>query len=441
MASSKQYVFQSDNFVDKLRLMSASRIFIATTMLAATLVIHPGAQNDDIFNAFLFVTICHVAVAVLFFFSERVMPKRYLQRFAYIQIVWDIIFHTSIIYLTGGVSSQYKFLYWISILFSSILFLRIGAIVAASMSALCYAILVDLDYFQSLPQFMASFRQFEFSSERPVIHSIMVNVLIFAFIGFVSSIITTRLSLAEANVLEQDKKLKDLEEKIMRSKHLASVGEMAARIAHEIRNPLTSVSASMEMLSKSEKDGSSEGMILDIARREARRLNQLLTDFLDYARPSMPDFQKAFLSKLIDESVQLFKQGYPSIEFEIDNRIQEEKKMKLDVRMISQLFWNIFKNASEAMGDRGKITIRMHDEFVRRYVIEVIDSGEGFDDKNAEKLFEPFFIEIQRNSLGLSIAYRVMQDHHGTIQLEPNQTQGCTCRLTFPLEFKEITNA
>lgn len=428
--------------MDKLRLMSASRIFIATTMLAATLVIHPGQQNKDIFNAFLFVTICHLSVAVLFFFSERVIPKRYLPRFTYVQIIWDIIFHTSIVYLTGGISSQYKFLYWISILFSSILFLRIGAIVAGSMSALCYGILVDMEYFESLPQFVESVSHFEFSSEKHIVNSIMVNVLIFAFIGYVSSIITIRLSRAEANVLEQDKKLKNLEEKIMRSKHLASVGEMAARIAHEIRNPLTSVSASMEMLSRSEKEGSNEGMILDIARREARRLNQLLTDFLDYARPNLPTFRNDKITCMIDESIQLFKQGYPNIEFETINEIKHEQELKLDARMISQLFWNIFKNASEAMHEKGKIRIRLYNEFSRRYVIEVCDEGDGFPSENAEKLFEPFYSSKPKGTgLGLSIAYRVMQDHQGTIQLEKNSPKGCICRISFPLGLNEVTHA
>lgn len=442
MSLIKQYAFHDQSFTEKLKLLSSSRIFIAATMFAATLIIHPGQHNKDIFNAFLFVTICHVAVAIFFFFSEKIIPRRQIQRFAYLQIVWDILFHTSIIYLTGGISSQYKFLYWISILFSSILFLRIGAIVAASLSALFYAVLVDLEYFESLPQFMASFSRFEFSSEKPVVHSIMVNVLIFAFIGFVSSIITTRLSRAEANVLQQDKKLRDLEEKIMRSKHLASVGEMAARIAHEIRNPLTSVSASMEMLSKNEREDSNEIMILDIARREARRLNQLLTDFLDYARPNLPAFRLQKLSKLLDESVQMFKQGYPNIQFDVLNNIQDEQDLKLDPRMISQLFWNVFKNASEAMGDKGKIHIQLTEEFGRRYVIDVTDEGEGLGDKKNEQLFEPFFSSKPKGTgLGLSIAYRVMQDHQGEIQLESALPKGCTCKVTFPIEFKETTYA
>lgn len=427
------------SFVEKLRLMGSSRIFISLTLLIATLIIHPGNQNDDIFHAFLFVTICHAAVAQFFFFFERIINSKYLYRFAFMQIVWDILFHTSIVYLTGGISSQYKFLYWISILFSSILFLRKGAIIAAALSSFFYALLVDLEYYESLPQLVESFAHFKFSSEKTIVNSIMVNTLVFSFVGFVSSMITTRLYKAEASVLEQNQRLKDLEEKVMRSKHLASVGEMAARIAHEIRNPLTSVSASMEMLSKREDQGSNEGMILDIARREARRLNQLLTDFLDYARPSLPNFQKEKLSKQLLESIQLFQQGYSNIAIDFQNKISEsqEKLIRLDLRMISQLLWNIFKNAAESMNEKGKIRITLKEEVNDRYVIEVRDEGEGFELNQQEKVFEPFYSTKPKGTgLGLSIAYRVMQDHQGAIQLESIPRVGSTCRLIFPVEEK-----
>lgn len=430
------------SFVEKLSLMGSSRIFIALTLLIATLVIHPGKQNDDIFYAFLFVTICHFSMAVFFFFFDRFISSKYLYRFAFMQIAWDILFHTSIVYLTGGIASQYKFLYWISILFASILFLRMGSIIATALSALCYAILVDLEYFESLPQFVESVSHFRFSSEKAIINSIILNTLVFSFIGFLSSIITTRLSKAEESVLEQNQKLKEMEEKVMRSKHLASVGEMAARIAHEIRNPLTSVSASMEMLSKRENEGSNENMILDIARREARRLNQLLTDFLDYARPSLPNFQKEKLSKYLEESIQLFRQGYPDIEVNIENKISslEEKEVRLDHRMISQLFWNVFKNAAEAMEGKGKMTTTLRNELGIRYVVEVVDEGLGFTNDHQEKLFEPFFSTKPKGTgLGLSIAYRVMQEHHGAIQLESLSEKGAICRLIFPVE--ENTNA
>ncbi len=432
----------SESFIEKLRLMGSSRIFISLTLLIATLIIHPGRDNKDIFNAFLFVTICHVSVAVFFFFFERVIHSKFLYRFAFMQIAWDILFHTSIVYLTGGINSQYKFLYWISILFSSILFLRIGAIVAAALSALFYGMLVDLEYYESLPQFVESFTHFKFSSEKVIVNSIMVNTLVFSFIGFVSSVITIRLSNAEASVLEQNKRLKDLEEKVMRSKHLASVGEMAARIAHEIRNPLTSVSASMEMLSKKEDQGSNEEMILDIARREARRLNQLLTDFLDYARPSSPNFLKEKLSKQLSESIQLFQQGHPDIDIKIQNEIPsaQEKLIRLDLRMVSQVLWNVLKNAAESMNGKGKVKVVLKEESNVRYVIEVQDEGEGFELNQQEKLFEPFYSTKPKGTgLGLSIAYRVMQDHQGAIQLEGIPKKGSICRLVFPVE--EKTNA
>lgn len=438
MIFQKQKERSDESFVEKLKLLGSSRIFIALTLLIATLIIHPGKENPALYYAFLFVTICHVSVAVFFFFFEWVLNEKYLFRFTFMQIAWDILFHTSIVYLTGGINSQYKFLYWISIFFASILFLRIGAIVAAALSALFYAILIDLEYFQNIPQLVQSFSHFKFSTEKGVVDSILLNTLVFAFIGFISSIITTRLYNAELLAVEQEKRVRDLEDKVMKSKHLASVGEMAARIAHEIRNPLTSVSASMEMLSKREEQGSNEGMIINIAKREAKRLNQLLTDFLDYARPSQPHIETGYLTKFIRESIQLFQQGYPDVTVRFESNIPEEKPLKLDARMVTQLFWNILKNAAESMDNKGRIEVVFSQESNRWYVIEVRDEGIGFDMKDQEKIFEPFYSSKPKGTgLGLSIAYRVMQDHHGTIELEPRKEKGSLCRLTFPIEVKE----
>ncbi len=269
----------------------------------------------------------------------------------------------------------------------------------------------------------------------------LLNTLVFSFIGFMSSIITTRLYNSENKVLEQEKKVRDLEEKMMRSKHLASVGEMAARIAHEIRNPLTSVSASMEMLSKKEDEGSNEGMIINIAMRESKRLNQLLTDFLDYARPSLPNFQKEYLTKIMEDSVQLFQQGYPDVKVQTHIELMHEQPLKMDVRMVSQLFWNILKNAAESMDNKGPIDIHFMEVPPKWYIIEVADQGQGFDPQNHEKFFEPFYSSKPKGTgLGLSIAYRVMQDHQGAIELVSRKGKGTTCRLTFPVEMKEVTH-
>lgn len=438
----KKSIVRDEGFVEKLRLLGSARIFIAISLLGATLILHPGDQNDNVFNAFLFVTICHLIISVFFIAIEKIISQKNIHRLAMMQIVWDIMFHTSMVYLTGGITSQYKFLYWISIFFSSILFLRTGALIAASLSSLSYALLIDLEYFESLPKLFESFTHFSFSTEKVIMSSIILNSLTFFFIAFVVSAITTRLSRAEASVIEQEKKVRDLEEKVAFTKHLASIGEMAARIAHEIRNPLTSVSASMEMLAKKENEGSNEGMILDIARKEARRLNQLLTDFLDYARPSQPSYQKEKLSNLLNESIQLFRQGYPNVEITFQNNIKDESKLKLDTRMVLQVLWNVLKNAAEAMNDAGKIQILLSEHGYKRYLIEVRDEGSGLVSQDHNKIFEPFYSSKPRGTgLGLSIAYRVMQDHNGSIDLESLNPKGCNCKLIFPTEFKEKTYA
>jgi two-component system sensor histidine kinase HydH len=432
MKNSIQLGFDS-RFQEKLRLLSSSRIFIAFSLLFATLIIHPGKQNQQMFKAFLFVVICHVFISIGFFFLEYILTFRNLFRFTFMQIVWDILFHTSMVYLTGGISSQFKFLYWLSIFYASILFLRTGALVSAILCSFCYAVLIDLEYFESLPKLYESFSHFTFSNEREIIYSIVLNSFVFIFVGLVGSAITTKLHLAETAILDKERIVEDLKRKVTRSKHLASIGEMAARLAHEIRNPLTSVSASMELLSKKDDPGSNEMMILNIAKKEAKRLNQLLTDFLDYAKPSMPEFSSEYLSSIVKESIQVFQHGYPDINVDFENKIESEKKLQLDTRMLSQLFWNVFKNAAEAMEGKGKIDVKLSYENNFFYVIEISDEGEGFKVTDKEKMFEPFFSsKVKGTGLGLSIAYRIMEDHRGLIELENSKAKGTICRLSFP---------
>ena len=151
------------------------------------------------------------------------------------QIAWDIVFHTTMVYLTGGITSQYKFLYWISIFFASILFLRTGAFIVASLSALSYAVLIDLEYFESLPKLVESFSHFSFSTEKAIMNSIVLNSSTFFFIAFVASSITTRLSKAEASVVEQEKRVKDLEDDVVAHEPVVvERGEVAALLLNRL---------------------------------------------------------------------------------------------------------------------------------------------------------------------------------------------------------------
>lgn len=423
-----------EDFPEKVKLLSTSRIFIASAFLIATIVIHPGGRRGDIYKAFLFVTILHLIMSFLFFFLEYVLSSRRLYRFAFMQIAWDIIFHTCMIYLSGGINSQFKFLYWFSILYASILFLRSGAFIAAGLSSLCYAFLIDLEYFETVPKLYASFTHISFVYEKAITYSIVQNSLIFFLLAFVASAITTRLHQAEQTVSEKEKHVLDLERKVMRSRHLASVGEMAAKIAHEIRNPLTSISASMEMLSKKEEEDSSQTMILEIAKKEAKRLNVLITDFLNFAKPSSLERREEKLSEVLQESIQVFRHGYPNIEIEFKNKINSEKKIQIDSKMTIQLLWNVLKNAAESMEEKGKIEIEMQKAFDESYVVEVKDEGKGIEIDEKDKLYEPFFSTKPKGTgLGLSVAYRIMEDHGGSIELFSTQgTKGAICKLIFP---------
>jgi two-component system sensor histidine kinase PilS (NtrC family) len=234
-------------------------------------------------------------------------------------------------------------------------------------------------------------------------------------------------------------KLVEMEEQMRRQERLVTVGSLAAGIAHEIRNPLASVSGSIQLLQKELKLYGDEKHLMDIVVRETDRLNTIITDFLEYARPKMGHEDNIALGPLLDETIVLLKNSRNfNHKIRIICNIDDHIKIKGDAQRLRQVFWNLLLNASQAMPNDGLIAITASPsiEGIDAKHCEIIfaDTGYGIAREFLEKIFDPFFTtKTQGTGLGLAIAYRIVNDHKGTISVESEEGKGTRFIIRLPL--------
>lgn len=219
--------------------------------------------------------------------------------------------------------------------------------------------------------------------------------------------------------------MKRIEEEMKKVEGLALIGELAAGIAHEIRNPMASISGSIQMLKEGLNKDDMDGRLMDIILREINRLNNLVNDFLLFARPKPSGIREFDLKPLIIESLELFKNsGKWKDQMKVETYFHGDIRLVSDPEQIKQVLWNIFLNAVEAMPDRGTLHVsaelvrdRKFPESKREMVrIMVRDNGRGFSEKALQYLFTPFFTTKEGGSgLGLAIVKRIVEGLRGTV--------------------------
>jgi two-component system sensor histidine kinase PilS (NtrC family) len=228
--------------------------------------------------------------------------------------------------------------------------------------------------------------------------------------------------------------VKRIEKEMKKVEGLALIGELAAGIAHEIRNPMASISGSIQMLKESLDEDDVNSRLMDIMLREVNRLNHLVNDFLLFARPKPLDLQEFDLSQLTIESLELFKNsGNWTDKLTVETDFKQDIKLESDPEQIKQVLWNLFLNASEAMPNGG--VVRVNADVVvgsdaskpeqKMVKITVRDSGQGFSKKALSHLFTPFFTTKEGGSgLGLATVKRIVEGLKGKVHGENHPDGG-----------------
>jgi two-component system, NtrC family, sensor histidine kinase PilS len=238
--------------------------------------------------------------------------------------------------------------------------------------------------------------------------------------------------------------VRDLEEEMRRREWFARIGEMSAGMAHEIRNPLGGMAGALQMLRKEPTLDAENARLMDIATREATRLNAIVTEFLRYSRPPDLNLKECDLREIVDDTVALIRhdgqlQDAQDVVLQYDEQLP---RVQVDPDKMKQVFWNLATNALQAMPSGGRLTVSA---FRRRVtsgkrsgdIVEVAmqDTGVGIKNEDLNKIFFPFFTTKQDGSgLGLATAQRIVDQHGGWIRVESEEGKGARFAVCLPVE-------
>jgi len=226
--------------------------------------------------------------------------------------------------------------------------------------------------------------------------------------------------------------IRRLEREVRMQDRLAAVGRLAAAIAHEIRNPLTSIAGSVSMLSGVPEMSEEHRRLLDIVTRESQRLNSIITDFLAYSRNKQYHFAQVDLIPLIEDTLTLIQHRMTAENtgIRIDQKYAvRQAYVMADGDRIKQVCWNLCENAVRAMKDGGTLTVAV-DPLGADWQVSITDTGTGMTPQQIEKIFEPFQSSFEGGTgLGLAIVYQIVQAHEGKVWARSKPGQGTTMVL------------
>ena len=223
--------------------------------------------------------------------------------------------------------------------------------------------------------------------------------------------------------------IRRLEREVRMQDRLAAVGRLAAAIAHEIRNPLTSIAGSVSMLSGIPEMSAEHRQLLDIVTRESQRLNGIITDFLAYSRGKQYRFEKADLVPLLEDTLTLMRHrmAAENTGIVIESRFSVREAWSLaDGDKIKQVFWNFAENAVRAMRNGGTLQVSI-ERLGEDWQVSFADTGTGMTPQQTEKIFEPFQSNFEGGTgLGLAVVYQIVQAHEGKVWARSKPGQGTT---------------
>lgn len=233
-------------------------------------------------------------------------------------------------------------------------------------------------------------------------------------------------------VIFQDlSRIREMEELLRRSERMSAVGQLATGMAHEIRNPLASLSGAIELLHRDLRAPDvSTRRLFRIVERETARLNRLVVDFLSYAGDRQAKHERVPLRPLLEEIRELYVAGRES-QSQLGLELEGELLVAGDPDQLQQVFWNLILNAAQSEPEDDRVLVRaLHEDERGDVIVEVVDRGSGIPPELLERSLEPFFTTKPKGTgLGLATVHRIVEDHGGSIEIDSQVGRGTTVRI------------
>ena len=564
---------RNEELLGKIKWLMVLRLLFATFLLVATVVVqaraYPSFSNTSLVALYILTGVIYFLTLCYALLLDRI--KKYIF-FAYVQLVFDVLFVTALIYVTGGIESIFSFMYILTIINAAIMLYRRGGLLIASASSIGYGSLLDLQYFGIIHPYYIRASELMTYTIGYYFYTLLMNIAAFYLVAFLSSYLAEelrrsgvklkakqydldQLELLNRNIVQSintglitlnnqleisyinpaveqisgfgyrdlegihigdifpkivpylstsdrrgdnddmpqpqkgidvdfDRRdgtrlhlgfsqsiLKDpggdeiglilifqdltefrqMQEQVRRMDRLAVAGELAAGIAHEIKNPLASLSGSIQMLRDEVDFGPMQQRLMDITMREAERLNALVNEFLLFARPERAVDRSVEVNEVIEDTLEMLKNS-PELSrpIRIEKTLSKNLWVHIDSQRLQQVIWNLVLNAVQEMKNSGRLSVatairakRGSGDAPRDYArdrqeklaeISISDTGPGILPENQGKVFDPFFTtKNQGTGLGLTIVHRIVENYDGKIFLDSDGRSGTPFTLHFPL--------
>ena len=352
---------------------------------------------------------------------------RHLQQLVRVQLVFDQLTWTALVYVSGGATSGATSLYGLTVLVGAVVGGVGDAAIAAAVGYTLYASLTTLMIVGCVPippdQLDVSYATTIDKAASPL----AVNLLVLIVVTLLASFLAERLRHAGG-------KLKEANDRALRAERLAFLGQISAVLAHEIRNPLGSISASIELLRDSPSLGKDDQHLCDIVRRESQRLNDLVSDMLDLGKPQKPSKTSTDIVSSIRDVVTLASlSGHGSEDVHVVSDIPPDVEtcyIDADPSQLRQMFWNLVRNAVQATSPGTQVSVKLNITDNKHFLVEVIDNGTSVSEDVLSHMFEAFFTTRVRGAgIGLAVVKRIVDDHGWTIDAQRNDSGGTTIRV------------
>ena len=556
---------RNKELLGRVKWLMVLRLLFATFLLLATVVVqaraYPSFSNTSLASLYILTGVIYFLTLCYALLLDRI--KKYIF-FAYVQLVFDVLFVTALIYVTGGIESIFSFMYILTIINAAIMLYRRGGLLIASASSIGYGSLLDLQYFGIIHPYYIRASELMTYTIGYYFYTLLMNIAAFYLVAFLSSYLAEelrrsgvklkakqydldQLELLNRNIVQSintglitlnnqleisyinpaveqisgfgyrdlegihigdifpkivpylsisdrggdnddmpqpqkgidvdfDRRdgtrlhlgfsqsiLKDpggdeiglilifqdltefrqMQEQVRRMDRLAVAGELAAGIAHEIKNPLASLSGSIQMLRDEVDFGPMQQRLMDITMREAERLNALVNEFLLFARPERAVDRSVEVNEVIEDTLEMLKNS-PELSrpIRIEKTLSKNLWVHIDSQRLQQVIWNLVLNAVQEMKNSGRLSVATAirtkrgsgDAQEKLAEISISDTGPGILPENQGKVFDPFFTtKDQGTGLGLTIVHRIVENYDGKIFLDSDGRSGTTFTLHFPL--------
>ncbi|MGD8883054.1 MAG: ATP-binding protein [Desulfobacterales bacterium] len=412
----------------ELKWLMFFRILFSVVLLGAATVLKLGESATAMESSFMilygFIIAIFLISVIYSLLLKRVKNEALL---AFIQIGIDTFLVTLIIFGTGGFLSVFSFLYLVVIVYSSMLLPMKGTMIIAGLCSIQFGGLVELEYFGILNPFGTDENVLAANYGWNQIAFKLVITMIACFaVAFLSSLLAEQTRKTKI-------KLRTMEGHVKRVEKMAAIGEMAAGLAHEIKNPLASLSGSIQLLKEDMRYDPDHDRLMQIILREADRLSSLASNFLLYARPPAGKVEPIKLDRVVLEAAELFeKDASNNGRITTFKQVSEDLWISMDRGHLHQILWNLLLNAAEAIKDEGRIGIEMFPLKNKLACVKITDDGCGISKETLTSIFDPFFTTKPNGAgLGLSIVHRILEAYDAWLNVESELNKGTTVTLNF----------